>query len=536
MFLRALLLAGVTGSVWAQGGNGVTFDRILHADREPQNWLTYSGTVGGQRYSPLTQITPANVKNLELQWVWQARSIEKFETTALVVDGVLYTIQAPNDVYALDAVTGRIFWTLPYTPAPEARPCCGRVNRGLAILGNTLYMGTLDAHLLAIDASTGKIVWNTTVGSAKDRYAITHAPLIVKDKVVVGLAGGDGPIRSSIAAFDAKTGKEVWRFYTIPGPGEPGNETWSGDSWKTGGAAVWNTGAYDPDTNLTYWGIGNPAPDTNGDVRLGDNLYSDCVVALDADTGKLKWYYQFTPHDTMDYDSTQVPVLADIEYQGRPRKVMMWANRNGVFYVLDRTSGQFLRGKPFVKANWLTGFDERGRPMRTPGQQDSPTPVLIQPNGLGGTNWYPPSYSPHTGLFYIPGWENSGTMFAKGAGFGRATGNTPMAQPNLAVDLKTPEDGFGIVRAFDPKTGDMKWEYKMTDITWAGVLSTASDLIFSGERDGYFFALDGKNGNLLWKQSLGGQVNSGPMSYMVNNRQYVAVAAGSALFVYALRQ
>jgi alcohol dehydrogenase (cytochrome c) len=381
-------------------------------------------------------------------------------------------------------------------------------------LGDTLYMGTLDAHLLAIDAATGKIVWNTTVGNAAERYAITHAPLIVKDKVVVGLAGGDGPIRSSIAAFDAKTGKEVWRFYTIPGPGEPGNETWSGDSWKTGGAAVWNTGAYDPDTNLTYWGIGNPAPDTNGDVRLGDNLYSDCVVALDADTGKLKWYYQFTPHDTMDYDSTQVPVLADIDYQGRARKVMMWANRNGVFYVLDRNTGQFLMGKPFVKANWLTGFDEKGRPMRTPGQQDSPVPVLIQPNGLGGTNWYPPSYSPHTGLFYIPGWENSGTMFAKGAGFGRATGNTPMAQPNLAVDLKTPEDGFGIVRAFDPKTGDMKWEYKMTDITWAGVLSTASDLIFSGSRDGYFFALDGRNGNLLWKQSLGGQVNSGPMSYM----------------------
>jgi alcohol dehydrogenase (cytochrome c) len=536
MLQRAFLLVAVTGSLWAQGGNGVTFDRILHASREPQNWLTYSGTIDGQRYSPLTQVTPGNVKNLELQWVWQAKSVEKFEATALVVDGVLYTVQAPNDVYALDAVTGRIFWTLPYTPAPEARPCCGRVNRGLAILGDTLYMGTLDAHLLAIDASTGKIIWNTTVGSVADRYAITHAPLIVKDKVIVGLAGGDGPIRSSIAAFDAKTGKEVWRFYTIPAPGEPGNESWSGDSWKTGGAAVWNVGAYDPDSNLTYWGIGNPAPDTNGDVRLGDNLYSDCVVALDADTGKLKWYYQFTPHDTMDYDATQVPVLADIEFQGRPRKVMMWANRNGLFYVLDRTSGQFLMGKPFVKTNWLTGFDEKGRPMRTPGQQDSATQVLIQPNGLGGTNWYPPSYSPHTGLFYIPGWENSGTLFAKGAGFGRATGNTPMAQPNLAVDLKTPEDGFGIVRAFDPKTGDMKWEYKMTDITWAGVLSTASDLVFSGSRDGYFFALDGKNGNLLWKQSLGGQVNSGPMSYMVNNRQYVAIDAGSALFVYALRQ
>ncbi len=531
--MRTLLLFAVVGSLF---GQGVTFDRLLHTDREPQNWLTYSGAVNGQRYSPLAQITPANVKNMELQWVWQAKSVEKFEATALVVNGVLYTVQAPNDVYALDAVTGRILWTLPYTPAPEARPCCGRVNRGLAILGDTLYMGTLDAHVLAIDSKTGKILWNTTAGNAADRYAITHAPLIVKDKVIVGMAGGDGPIRSYIAAFDAKTGKEAWRFYTIPGPGEPGNETWSGDSWKTGGAAIWNTGAYDPDTNLTFWGIGNPAPDTNYDIRLGDNLYSDSVVALDADTGKLKWYYQFTPHDTMDYDSTQVPVLADINYQGRPRKVMLWANRNGVFYVIDRVSGQFLLGKPFVKANWLTGFDERGRPIRTPGQQESPVPVLVQPNGLGGTNWYPPSYSPHTGLFYIPGWENSGTMVQKNGGFGRATGDTPMAQPNLTQNRKTEGEGYGIVRAFDPKTGDMKWEYKMNDITWAGVLSTASDLVFSGGREGYFFALDGTNGNLLWKQQLGGQVNSGPMSYMVDNRQYIAVAAGSALFVYALRQ
>src|SRR5580704_15714486 len=273
MRFRAFLLASLTGSLF---GQGVTFDRLLHPDREPQNWLTYSATVNGQRYSPLAQITPANIKNLELQWVWQAKSVEKFETTALVVDGVLYTIEAPNNVYALDAVTGRIFWTLTYTPAPEARVCCGRVNRGLAILGDTLYMGTLDAHVIAIDSKNGKILWNSTAGVAAQQggYAITHAPLIVKDKVIVGMAGGDGPIRSYIIAFDTKTGKEAWRFYTIPGEGEPGHETWSGDSWKTGGAAIWNVGAYDPDANLTYWGIGNPAPDTNGDVRLGDNLYS----------------------------------------------------------------------------------------------------------------------------------------------------------------------------------------------------------------------------------------------------------------------
>jgi alcohol dehydrogenase (cytochrome c) len=260
-------------------------------------------------------------------------------------------------------------------------------------------------------------------------------------------------------------------------------------------------------------------------VRLGDNLCSDCVVALDADTGKLKWYYQFTPHDTMDYDSTPVPVLADVEWKGAPRKVMLWANRNGVFNVLDRITGQFLMGKPFVNTTWLTGFDDKGHPIRTPGQQDSATPVLVQPNGLGGTNWYPPSYSPHTGLFYIPGWESSGAMVAKNNGFGRATSDTPMAQTNLFINRKNEMEGFGIVRAFDPKTGEKKWEHKMTDITWAGVLSTASDLVFSGGREGYFYALDAKTGNLLWKQNLGGQVNSGPMTYSIGGRQYITVAA-----------
>ena len=301
-----VLLAAV--SLQAQ----VTFDRILGAEREPQNWLSYSGTLFNQRFSPLTQITPANAKNLQLQWVWQSRSLEKFEATALVVDGVLYTVQAPNDVVALDAVTGRVFWTYSHQPAPDARTCCGRVNRGLAILGDTLYMGTIDAHLLAIDAKSGSLIWDTTVASSAQRYSITHSPLVVKDKVIVGTAGGDMGIRGIVAAFDAKTGKEVWRFHTIPGPGEPGNDSWSGNSWMTGGAGVWNAGAYDPETNLTFWGTGNPAPDWDGRNRLGDNLYSDSVVALDADTGKLKWHYQFTPHDELDYDSTQVPVLADI--------------------------------------------------------------------------------------------------------------------------------------------------------------------------------------------------------------------------------
>jgi alcohol dehydrogenase (cytochrome c) len=531
----AFFLFLTAGSLRAQDQDLVSFDRILHAQQEPQNWLTYSGTTFSQRYSPLTQITPENLGKLELQWVFQARSLEKFEATPLVVDGVLYTVQAPNDVIALDAATGRIFWTYTYSPHPKSRTCCGRVNRGLAILGDTLFMGTIDAHLLAIDAKTGQVLWNTTVADVNEFYSITHAPLIVKEKVIVGTAGGDMGIGGLIAAFDARSGKEVWRFHTIPGPAEPGHDSWAGDSWKHGGAAIWNTGSYDPETNLTFWGTGNPAPDWDGRERAGDNLYSDSVVALDADTGKLKWHYQFTPHDEVDYDSTQVPVLADLDWQGSPRKVMLWANRNGLMYVLDRNTGQFLLGKPFVRVNWMSGFDEKGRPMRVPGKVPTPEGSLIMPTVLGATNWYPPSYSPRTGWFYIPSWENTATIATEG-GRPKGVGNTPMGAANLQANFKTEEEGYGAVRAFDPKTGERKWEFKMTDVTWAGVLTTASDLLFSGGREGYFYALDDRTGQLLWKASLGGQINSAPMSYALHGRQYVAVSAGTALFTFALRE
>ena len=287
----------------------VTFDRILNASKEPQNWLTYSGAFGSQRHTSLSQIAPGNVKNLELQWVYQARSLEKFEATPLVVDGVMYTVQPPNDATALDAATGRIFWIYSYSPSPDARPCCGRVNRGLAMLGDTLFMGTIDAHLIAIDAKTGRPIWNREVAKAASGYALTHALLVVKDKVIVGTAGGEFGIRGFIAAYDAKTGKEVWRFHNIPEPGEPGHESWKNEGWMHGGGSVWVTGSYDSESNLTYWGIGNPGPDWNGDPRPGDNLYTDSVVALDADTGKLKWYYQFSPHDEFDYDSVQIPEI-----------------------------------------------------------------------------------------------------------------------------------------------------------------------------------------------------------------------------------
>jgi alcohol dehydrogenase (cytochrome c) len=521
----------------------VPYERLVRAGETPQDWLTYSGSYLSQRYSALDQITPGNVQNLEQKWVFQARSIEKFEATPLVVDGVMYTVQAPNDIVALDAVTGRIFWIYSYSPAPQARPCCGRVNRGLAILGNTLFMGTVDAHIVAVDATSGHLLWNTKVADPLAGYAITHAPLVVKDKVIVGTAGGEYGIRGFLAAYDVRTGKEVWRFNTIPGPGEKGHETWAGDSWKHGGASVWITGSYDPELNLTYWGIGNPGPDFNADMRLGDNLYSDCAVALDADTGKLKWYFQFTPHDDFDFDAVQVPVLADLDWKGARRRVLLWANRNGFFYVLDRTNGEFLQGTPFAKITWAKGLDEKGRPMRAANMVPTPDGTKIYPGNQGATNWYSPSYSPHTGWFYIPIWDNYYSVylnekiqFNEGRLFAGALPRSPVAliRPPQIVN-RAVEDGYGAIRAFDPQTGDRKWEYKMTDVTDSGILTTASDLLFVGGREGYFLAMDARNGELLWKAVVGGQVSAGPMSYSVNGKQYVAISAGNVLFVYGLR-
>ena len=354
LLLAAIVAAVVTAAASLQAQ--VTFDRILRANQEPQNWLTYSGTVLSQRYSQLTQITPDNVKNLELQWVFQARSLEKYEATSIVVDGVLYTVQAPNDVVALDAVTGRVFWTYTYTPSTQARPCCGRVNRGVAILGDTLFMATIDAPVDRDRCEDRQAALERGVAGARPEagYAFTLAPLVVKDKVIIGTAGGEYGIRGFIAAFDAKTGKEVWRFYTIPGDGRTRQRDVAGRLLENRRRVGLGDRFLRSGSNLTYWGIGNPGPDWNGDDREGDNLYSNSVVALDADTGKLKWHFQFSPHDEFDYDSTQVPVLADLTWQGRPRKVMLWANRNGFFYVLDRTTGEFLLGKPFVEVNWAS--------------------------------------------------------------------------------------------------------------------------------------------------------------------------------------
>ena len=523
----------------------VAFDRILKADTEPQNWLTYSGNLNGQRYSKLTQITPANAKDLELKWVLQSRAPAeagtKYEATSLVVDGVLYTVQPPNVVIAVDAATGRIFWTHAYNPAATARTCCGRVNRGLAILGTRLFMGTLDGNLLALDARDGHELWKTPIGRPEAGYSVTVAPLVVGNKVIAGPAGGEYGISGFLAAYSADTGRELWRFNTIPRPSEPGNETWAGQSWVHGGGSIWTTGSYDPVLKLLYWGVGNASPDWNGTGREGDNLYTSSVIALDPDSGKLKWFFQFTPHDEFDFDATQVPVLVDAPWHGLPRKLMLFANRNGYFYVFDRVTGEFLLGKPFVKVTWSTGLDAKGRPIRT--GHSTPEGSVIYPENQGGTNWYNPAYSQRTGLFYIPSWMDTYSIntsrrdeYVEGNMYngGGATHNMPGIRSG-PVNRRLPELGYGAIQAVDLNNGTVKWQFKMVDVTDSGVLATASDLIFAGSREGYFYALDARTGSVLWKSMTGGQVSAGPMTYEVNGKQYVSVASGNALFAFGLR-
>ncbi len=523
----------------------VTSDRILRAGDEPQNWLMYSGGYSSQRYSLLRQIDASNVKNLELKWMMQNQVFGPWETSPLVVDGVMYLTQRPNDVIALDAKTGRMFWLYRYTNSGRQTVCCGAENRGVAILGDTLFMGTLDAHLVAIDAKNGKPLWNKQVADDKLAYSITVSPLVVKDKVIIGVGGAEYGIRGFVAAYDAKSGREVWRFYTIPGTGEPGIETWSGDAHEHGGGSIWVTGSYDPALNLTYWGVGNPGPDYNPDQRKGDNLYTDSVVALDADTGKLKWHYQFTPNDAYDYDSVQVPVLADLMWKGTLTKAMLFANRNGNFYVLDREHGRFLSGTPFVKVNWMGSFDEGGKPIQTP----QPPGATIYPGNQGGTNWYSPSFSPRTGLFYVSAWENYGSVYRKestpyqpgrrfnGGGFQVAMPN-PDAPPMRRNPINDWTDavGRGAVIAIDPRTSQPKWKFQMYDVTDGGILTTAGDLLFTGGREGYFHALDARTGAGLWKTSLGGAIMNGPITYSVDGKQYVTVNSGNVLVTFALRE
>src|SRR5689334_16424666 len=548
----AILVSAGAGRPLHGQGLPVTYQRLLKADQEPANWLTYSGNYRGWRFSPLDQITSQNAGNLQVKWLFQGRSQNKFETTPLVVNGIMYLTRPENDVFALDAATGRVLWTYNHRNPERTYNCCGNVNRGLAVLDNRLFMNTLDMHVIALDAKSGRELWKTEIFdyTASGGYAATGAPMAIKDKVIVGMAGGEHSISGFLDAYDAATGRHLWRFHTIPQPGEANFGTWAGDSWKMGGVATWNSGAFDPETNTVFWGTSNPWPDYNRDFREGDNLYSCSVLALDLDTGKLKWHYQFTPHDTHDWDATQIPVLLDAPYRGQPRKLMAWAARNGFFYLLDRNTGEFLLAKNFVRQTWAKGFDDKGRPEVIPGTD--PTPEgndKVFPGVDGGANWMSHSYSPLTRLLYVFA-RDERRMFTKtvirhatggegnapaGTGIFGAGGNLPAAMGGGRSRARfAPEESWGKVAAIDPLSGDIRWEHKVISPPWGGVMSTAGNLVFGGTQEGVVFALDARSGERLWHFAGNDRVYASPISFLAGGKQYVSLAVGDVLVTFGL--
>ena len=515
--------------------SGVTYEELVNATNLPNNWLTYSGQYTGQRYSRLDQIDSQNVAQLKVKWVRQFPIVELFESSPLVVDGVMYVTLPENKLLALDARTGLKYWEYSYDLPNELALCCGKINRGVAALDTTVYMGTLDAHLVAVDSKSGNEIWRTRVGDGPGGYSITGAPLAVKDMVITGVAGGEYGIRGFIDAYDAKTGERRWRRHTIPGPGEPGHETWEGDSWKIGGSPTWMTGSYDPQLDLLYWGVGNPGPDWNGEVRKGDNLFSDCVLALAPDTGEIKWHFQFTPHDVHDWDACQIPVLVDTHHQGKLRRLMLWGNRNAFYYVLDRETGEFLHATSFAKQTWAERIDENGRPIRIPGMLPSKEGVWVYPDVGGAANWYSPTYSPKSNLFYLMAFDGAAEYsitenpkYSKGLPFTGGTGGSNEYEEHVNPDY------VSAVRALKPTTGELVWEYRVQPKSTSGLLSTAGNVVFGGTKAGNFFALDATTGKELWRLDIGGWVHAAPITYTVEGEQRISIAAGSALFTFGL--
>jgi alcohol dehydrogenase (cytochrome c) len=511
----------------------VSDERLLDAGKNTDEWLTYSGSYDGSRHTSLGEITPANVDHLRIRWVKQFEiSQPNIEATPLVVNGIIFMAADAGHVLALDAKSGDVIWE--YTrPVPVDSPLAfGPVNRGLAVSGGTIFFGTLDGYLVALNAADGKVIWQTSVATASSGYSITGAPLAVGHMVIVGIAGGEFGIRGFLAAYDALTGKQQWKFDTIPGPGNVGHETWENDAWQTGGGGTWVTGSYDPSTDLLYWGVGNPSPDFSGDVRPGDNLFTNSVVALHASTGKLAWYFQFTPHDEHDWDSAQTPVLADLSIKGGVRKVICWANRNGFYYVLDRVTGEFLTGVPFMEIDWATGLTSAGRPILVEAAKVTTAGRRTRPGVGGAANWQNPAFDPEQGSIFIPATESSSVFSKRPA---NETRNEPHGYA-LGSGWSQAEPPVRLVVALDAATGSRKWQYResVRGRDYSGLLATGGGLVF-GASGGNLFALDASSGREVFKHSLGGPTMSPPISFSIDGAQFIAVAAGRALFEIGLQ-
>lgn len=495
------------------------------------NWTSYNGDYTGRRFSSLNQITRNNVAQLRAAWVFHAPNSSALEVTPVVYEGLMFVTSA-NDAYALDAQAGRVVWHYA-RPVTEGLidDAAEHHNRGVAIWRARLFIETDNAHLLCLDARSGQLLWDVAYTDGSRNYGATSAPLVVKDHVLVGTSGGDDGVRGFVAAYDAESGKQVWRFWTIPAPGEVGWESWPGDAYLHGGGTTWMPGAFDPELNTLYWGTSNPAPDFDGATRPGDDLYTDCVLALDPDTGKLKWFFQFTPHDLFDYDAVETPVLIDTEYGGKPRKLLVEANRNGYLYVLDRVDGKFLSAVPFVeKLNWAKGIDEHGRPILT-GTMPTPEGTRVCPGFSGATNWYAPSYNPSTRMFYFMASENC-TVFLRGP-----EKFVPGKMFYATGAKRSPGDsGRRILLAYDVTTSKLAWKYPQigSGHSSGGTMTTDGGLVFFGDDAESFEAVDAGTGAPLWHFHTGQRITASPMTFLANGNQYVAIAAGSNVFTFQL--
>jgi alcohol dehydrogenase (cytochrome c) len=528
--LVVLLALAAAGQATAQQ---IGQQDLLSGLENPSRWLTYSGDYFGQRHSPLAQITTDNAAGLVAAWTFQTGIAgHKFESTPIVIDDVLYVTGPLNSAWAIDGRTGRQIWryqrNLP--PQSDLRVCCGMVNRGFAVYGDRLFMATLDAYLVALDRATGRVLWEVKLAEHLEGYASTVAPLIVNGKVIVGIAGGEYAIRGFLDAYDPEDGTQLWRFWTVPAPGEPGSETWPAEVWERGGGPTWLTGTFDPELNLIYWPTGNPNPDFYGDDRKGDNLYTNALLALDADSGELRWYFQFTPFDEHDWDANQIPVLVDVTIDGELRKVVMVANRNGFFYILDRETGEYLDAFAYVHQTWAEGIDASGRPIEIPGQRPTPQGTLTCPDLFGGTNFMSPAYNPSTELFYVTARETCQIYISSAPPEGYQAGDRTMG----GSVRPAPEPGWGALRALNPFTGEVAWEIRHETPSWAGVLSTAGGVVFSGDNEGSVFAADASTGRELWRYQVGAPLYAAPVTYTIDGRQYVTIAAGSTLTAFAL--
>jgi alcohol dehydrogenase (cytochrome c) len=506
---------------------GITSQRIARAPTaEPQNWITYGGGYDNMRFSRLNQINTGNVARLKPAWTKQFGIPNGFEATPMVVDGTMYiTTGGPTQLWALDARTGQQYWFYQAQVVQDVPACCDWVNRGAAIADGKVFFASLDAELIALDAQTSRPVWRQRVADPRDGYTMTLAPLVVKDKVIVGVSGGEYGVRGYVDAYDMRTGQRAWRFYTVPAPGEPGSETWGGrETWRTGGGTTWITGAYDPELDLLYWTTANPGPVFNGAVRPGDNLYTSSVVALDPDDGRLRWHYQWTPHDVWDYDGVNEVILTDLPIGGRTVRALIHADKNGFFYALDRSNGRFLYAKQFARQTWARSIDQRtGRPTVNPGAIPGPDYIEGCPGPAGAKEWNHMAYSPQTRMAYVPVVENCAFFRSGQAFYGRGL---PFWGSYATADAFGPGESHGFLKAIDATTGNEAWRIRSEHPVVSGVLTTAGGLVFWGEADGMFHATDARTGKDLWTFNVGSGIHAPPITYSVGGKQYVAIAAG----------